>query len=221
MKLSKQVSLSNSSRTQTSTIPQPDQHSALLLVDLQNDFFPGGALAVPGADSLIPLINAYIKHFSRQGWAILATRDWHPANHSSFTEQQGPCPVHGVQGSRGAQFHSDLVLPPGMMVISKGTDPKKDARSGFDGTSLADRLEDLNVQTLYVLGLPTEHCVKHTVLDGCQRGLRVVLLTDATKGDNHQQDDSPNALQEMTDAGAYLANISDIGIPASFPLNTF
>jgi nicotinamidase/pyrazinamidase len=211
MKLSKQASPSDSSRTQTSNFPQPDQHSALLLVDLQNDFFPGGALAVPGAAALIPLINTYIKHFSRQGWAILATRDWHPANHSSFTEQQGPWPVHCVQGSRGAQFHSDLVLPPGMMVISKGTDPRKDASSGFDGTSLTDRLEDLNIQTLYVLGLPTEHCVKHTVLDGCQGGLRVILLTDATKGGHNSQ----NALQEMTDAGAYLANISDIEILAS------
>ena len=215
MKLSKQASPSDSSHTQTATIPQPDQHSALLLVDLQNDFFPGGALAIPGADILIPLINAYIKHFSRHGWTILATRDWHPANHSSFTEQQGHWPIHGVQGSRGAQFHSDLVLPPGMMVISKGTDPKKDSRSGFDGTSLADRLEDLNIHTLYVLGLSTEHFVKHTVLDGCQRGLHVVLLTDATKGDNHQKEDSPNALQEMTDAGASLANIGDVGIPAS------
>ncbi|MDH4193699.1 MAG: isochorismatase family protein [Nitrospirota bacterium] len=126
MKLSKQASSSDPQNTQTLTIPQPDEHSALLLVDLQNDFFPGGALAVPEADVLIPLINTYIKHFSRQGFAILATRDWHPANHTSFTEQQGPWPVHCVQGSRGAQFHSDLVMPPGMMVISKGTDPRKD-----------------------------------------------------------------------------------------------
>ncbi len=216
MKLSKQASPSDSSHTQTSAVPQPDQHSALLLVDLQNDYFPGGTLAVPGADRLIPLINAYIKHFSRQGWTILAIRDWHPANHSSFTEQHGPWPVHGVQGSRGAQFHSDLVLPPGMMVISKGTNPKKDARSGFDGTSLGDRLEDLNIQTVYVLGLPTEHCVKQTVLDGCQRGLRVVLLTDATKGGDPQQVDSMPVLQEMTEAGACLANSSDLRIPDSF-----
>jgi len=215
MKLSKQASSSDSPSSPSSTIPQPNQSSALLLVDLQNDFFPGGALAVPEANVLIPLINTYIKHFSRQGWAILATRDWHPANHTSFTEQQGPWPVHCVQGSRGAQFHSDLVMPPGMMVISKGTDPRKDARSGFDGTSLADRLEDLNVQTLFVLGLATQYCVQQTVLDGCQHGLRVVLLTDATRWINRTQDDSPKALQEMADAGAFLATISDIGIAAS------
>jgi len=215
MKLSKQAFPLDSSSTRTSTTPQPDQHAALLLVDLQNDFFPGGALAVPGADVLIPLINTYIKHFSRQGWAILATRDWHPANHASFTEQQGPWPVHCVQGSRGAQFHSDLVMPPGMMVISKGTDPKKDAKSGFDGSSLADRLEDLDVQTLFVLGLATDYCVKHTVLDGCTHGFRVVLLTDATKGVNRQPDDFQKALQEMTDAGAVLANIGDFGMAPS------
>jgi nicotinamidase/pyrazinamidase len=215
MKLSKQASPSDSPRAKTSTIPQPDQHSALLLVDLQNDFFPGGALAVPGADVLIPLINAYIKHFSRQGWAILATRDWHPANHTSFTEQQGPWPAHCVQGSRGAQFHSDLVMPPGMMVISKGTDPRKDVRSGFEGTSLADRLEDLNVQTLFVLGLATDNCVNHTVLDGCKQGFRVVLLTDATRWFHRKPDDSSKALQEMADAGAFLATIRDIGMAAS------
>jgi nicotinamidase/pyrazinamidase len=215
MKLSKQASPSDSPSSQSSTIPRPDQHSALLLIDLQNDFFPGGALAVPEADILITPINTYIKHFSRQGWPILATRDWHPANHTSFTEQQGPWPVHCVQGSRGAQFHSDLVMPPGMMVISKGTDPRKDARSGFDGTSLADRLKDLNVQTLFVLGLATDYCVKHTVIDGCTHSFCVVLLTDATRGVNRQPHDSSTAFQEMADAGAFLANFSDIGMAAS------
>ena len=215
MKLSKQAFPSDASKSHHLTIQQPDQHSALLLVDLQNDFFPGGALAVPGADVLIPLMNTYIKHFSRQGWSILATRDWHPANHTSFTEQQGAWPMHCVQGSRGAQFHSDLVMPPGMMVISKGTDAKKDARSGFDGTSLADRLEDLNVHTLFVLGLAADYCLKHTVLDGCKHGFRVVLLTDAAKWVNRKPDDSPKALKEMADAGAFLANIRDIGIAGS------
>ena len=214
MKLSKHPSPLDASCSQPSIIPQPDQHSALLLVDLQNDFFPGGALALPGADLLIPLINTYIKHFSRQGWAIFATRDWHPANHASFTDQQGSLPKHCVQGSRGAQFHSDLVMPPGMMVISKGTDPKKDARSGFDGTSLSDRLEDLNVQTVFVLGFSRNSCVKHTVLDGCQLGFQVVVLTDATREANSNPDNSSHPLQEMSGAGAFLANIGDIELSA-------
>ncbi|TFG66003.1 MAG: isochorismatase family protein, partial [Nitrospirales bacterium] len=168
MKLSKD---SESCPSPLSSIPQPDRQSALLLVDPQNDFFPGGAMGMPEGGNLIPVINAYIKHFSRQGWPILATRDWHSPNHCSFTEQGGPYPTHCVQGSRGAQFHSDLVMPPGMMVISKGTDPKKDARSGFEGSSLADRLEDLNVKTVFVLGPATQDCLKQTIVDACQLGL--------------------------------------------------
>jgi nicotinamidase/pyrazinamidase len=217
MKLSKQATPSVASSVQHSHIPQPDQRSALLLVDLQNDFFPGGALAIPGADLLIPLINAYIKHFSRQGWCILATIDWHPANHTSFREQQGPWPVHCVQGSRGAQFHSDLVMPPGMMVISKGTDSKKNAKSGFDGTSLAERLEDLNVQTLFVLGLATDDGIKHTILDACQLGFRVVLLTDATRWVSRSPTDSATVLEELAGAGAYLASRNEIKMAAASP----
>jgi nicotinamidase/pyrazinamidase len=148
MRLSKD---SDTGPSTPSSIPQPDRQSALLLVDPQNDFFPSGAMSNPEGDNLIPVINAYIKHFSRHGWPILATRDWHSSNHCSFIEQGGLYPPHCVQGSRGAQFHSDLVMPPGMMVISKGTDPKKDSRSGFEGSSLADRLEDLNVKTIFVL----------------------------------------------------------------------
>ena len=190
-----------------SSIPQPDRQSALLLVDPQNDFFPGGALGMPQGNNLIPVINDYIKHFSRQGWPILATRDWHPPNHCSFTEQGGPHPTHCVQGSRGAQFHSDLVMPPGMMVISKGTDPKKDSRSGFEGSSLADRLEDLDVKTVFILGPATQDCLKQTIVDACKLGLQVIILKDAigivTTTDN---------FQKISEAGALQATTSDLGI---------
>ena len=202
MKLSKDGSSGQSS------IPQPDGHSALLLIDSQNDFFPSGAMGIPEDTNLVSVINTYIKHFSRQGWPILATRDWHPPNHCSFTEQGGPYPTHCVQGSRGAQFHSELVMPPGMMVISKGTDPKKDATSGFEGSSLADRLEDLNVKTVFVLGPATQDCLKHTVLDGCQLGLQVVVLKDAIGNIRR----SANGLNEISQAGALQATASDFGI---------
>lgn len=202
MKLSKD---SASGQSTQSSIPQPDRHSALLLVDPQNDFFPGGAMGMPEGTNLVPIINAYIKHFSQQGWPIFATRDWHPPNHSSFTEQGGPWPTHCVQGSRGAQFHSDLVMPPGMMVISKGTDPKKDARSGFEGSSLADRLEDLNVKTVFILGPATQDCLKHTALDACHLGLQVVVLEDATGNIRH----SAESLQEIHKAGALKATTLD------------
>jgi len=203
MKLSRD---SESGHSTPASIPQPDRHSALLLVDPQNDFFPGGALGIPKDNNLIPAINAYIKHFSRQGWSILATRDWHPPNHCSFTEQSGPYPIHCVQGSRGAQFHSELVMPPGMMVISKGTDPKKDARSGFEGSSLGDRLEDLNVKTVFVLGPATQDCLKQTVLDACTIGLQVVVLGDAI-GTGHTADN----FKEISEAGALQATASDLG----------
>ena len=204
MRLTKDAASGQSS---PSSIPQPDRQSALLLVDPQNDFFPGGAMGVPEGKSLIPVINTYIKHFSRQGWPILATRDWHPPNHCSFTEQGGPHPTHCVQGSRGAQFHSDLVMPPGMMVISKGTDQKKDARSGFEGSSLADRLEDLNVKTIFILGPATQDCLKQTVVGARTLGLQVVILKDAI-GAWRVED----ILQEISQTGALQGTTSDLGI---------
>ena len=212
MKLAKRTS---ALQEKESGIPQPDRESALLLVDLQNDFFPGGALGVAGADSLLLTINAYIKHFSTQGLSIFATRDWHPPDHVSFKEQNGIWPPHCVQGSHGAQFHSQLVMPPGTMVISKGTNPKKDAYSGFDGTSLSDRLEDANIKTLFVLGLATDYCVKQTVLDARKLGFQVIVLEDAMKGVNLQPDDCSKALHEMSAAGAIHAKAQDLGLDSA------
>jgi nicotinamidase/pyrazinamidase len=199
--------LTKDSDSDQSSVPQPDRQSALLLIDPQNDFFPGGAMGMPEGNNLIPTINTYIKHFSRQGWPILATRDWHSPNHSSFTEQGGPYPTHCVQGSRGAQFHSDLVMPPGMMVISKGTDPKKDARSGFEGSSLADRLEDLNVKTIFVLGPAIQDCLTQTVLEACQLNLQVVVLKDAIGTVATE-----NTFKKISQTGALQASASDLGI---------
>lgn len=203
MKLSKDGSSSQS------TIPHPDQQSALLLLDPQNDFFPGGAMGMLEDNDSIPVINTYIKHFSRQGWTILATRDWHSSNHCSFTEQGGPHPIHCVQGSRGAQFHSELVMPPGMMIISKGTNPKKDSTSGFEGSSLADRLEDLNVKTVFILGPATQDCLKQTVVDAYQLGLQIIVLTDAIRTEC-----TADILNETSQVESLQATASEIGIIA-------
>ncbi len=201
------MKLSKDDSSGQTPIPQPDRQSALLLVDPQNDFFPGGALGIPEGNNLISTINSYIQHFSRNGWPILATRDWHPPNHCSFTEQGGPYPTHCVQGSRGAQFHSDLVMPPGMMVISKGTDVKKDARSGFEGSSLADRLEDLEVKTIFLLGPATQDCLTQTVQAACKLGLQVIILKDATgKGL------TVDHIKEISQAGIFQASTSDLAI---------
>lgn len=210
MKLSKAI---HSSRQ--ATVPQPDEKSALLVVHLQNDFFPGGALAVPDGSQVVPIVNEYIQYFISRGFAVVATRDWHPANHCSFKEQGGPWPPHAVQGSRGAQFHPDLKLPPGTLIVSGATDPRREAYSGFDGTSLENHLQDLMVQTLYVVGLATDYCVKQTVLDACRLGFRVVLLEDAICGLDVKPGDSQEALQEMQAVGALRARAGDLGIAVS------
>lgn len=209
MKLSK-----DSLSSQGLAIPQPGRHSALLLVDLQNDFFPGGALSIPEADGIIPPINGYIRHFSRNGWPILATRDWHPPNHCSFYDQQGSQPHHCVQGSRGAQFHSELVLPPGMMVISKGTHPKKDSSSCFEDSSLEERLEDLGTTTLFILGLGAPECLKKTVAEACRLKLTTVILTDAVKTGIQTPGHLMNEFQEMVKMGGVLCLASDLSIPS-------
>lgn len=196
-------------------IPTPGRHSALLLIDLQNDYFPGGALGISEADTLIPTINACIRHFSRNGWPILATRDWHPPTHCSFQEQQGPWLPHCIQGSRGAQFHSDLVMPPGMMVISKGTQPKKDSTSCFEESSLEERLEDLGTKTLWILGLGTAECLKKTLSAACRLKLTTIVFTDAVKTFSAHPTSETNLLQEIVQSGGRLAQIGDLDIPIS------
>ena len=193
----------------------PDHQSVLILVHVQNDFCPGGALPVTEGDTIIPLINRYISLFKSEGLPVIATRDWHPSNHCSFKEQGGMWPVHCVQGSRGAQFRADLHIPNGSLIISGATNPKKEAYSTFDGTSLNDHLEDMGAKTLFIVGLATDYCVKQTVLDGCKLGYRVVVLEDAVRGVNLQPDDSQKALQDMMAGGALKATASDLGIDPS------
>ncbi len=196
------------------TVPPPDRTSVLLLVHLQNDFCPGGALPVPEGDHVIPIANAWIRVFAGQGYGLVATRDWHPSNHCSFQEQGGPWPPHCVQGSLGAQLHPDLHMPPGTLIVSGATRPKQDASSGFDGTTLDERLEDLGTQALYVVGLATDYGVKHTVLEACRRGFRVVVLRDGVRGFDVESGDSDRALAAMQEAGAVVAHSSSLGVHA-------
>ncbi len=193
-------------------VPQPDAQSALLVTDIQNDFCPGGALAVPGGDAIIPLINEYIRFFQRQGGTVIASRDWHPAGHASFKEQGGPWPVHCVQGSWGGQFHPGLILPTGCLIISKATDPKREAYSAFEGTSLEERLRDRGIETLYITGIATDYCIKNTVLDARRLGFRIVVLEDAILGIDATPGDCQRAIQAMRAAGAVFAKASDLGL---------
>jgi nicotinamidase/pyrazinamidase len=183
---------------------------ALLIVDMQNDFLPGGALAVPSGDQVLPPLNGYLRLFADRRLPICATRDWHPANHCSFREQGGPWPRHCVADSPGASFAATLKLPANAIVISKGTDPRQEAYSGFQGTDLAERLRQANVRRVFVGGLATEYCVLATVKDALRAGFAVVLLTDAIRAIEAKPGDGARAEQEMVAAGVTLCRQENI-----------
>jgi nicotinamidase/pyrazinamidase len=190
---------------------------ALIIVDVQNDFCPGGALPVPDGDQVIPALNDYIKIFKKANARIFATRDWHPPNHKSFKAQGGPWSPHCVQNSEGAKFHPDLKLPRDTTVISKATDPLKEAYSGFDGTKLANTLKTQGATRVFVGGLATDYCVKNTVLDARKMGFETVLLLDAIRGINVEPDDVRKAIAEMIKNGAEQATLEDFPEPLEVP----
>ncbi len=189
---------------------------ALLIVDVQNDFCPGGALGVSGGDEIIPIINRYIDIFRARGAVVIASRDWHPPVTRHFREYGGIWPVHCVAGTSGAMFHDDMLLPEGCLVFSKGMDPEQDdysalaARNG-EGLLLADFLRKEGIGRIYISGLATDYCVRQTALEGLKQGLAVTVLSDAVRGVDLNPGDSRRALAEMKEAGARLASIDEIG----------
>ncbi|MFN3920433.1 MAG: nicotinamidase [Methylohalobius sp.] len=183
---------------------------ALILVDVQNDFLPGGALAVPNGDQVVPVLNEYIERFLAKNLPIFATRDWHPPDHCSFQPQGGPWPPHCIAGSLGAQFAPGLKLPENTQVISKATDPKREAYSGFDGTDLEQKLRQLGSRRLFVGGLATDYCVLNTVKDACRLGFEVFVLIDAVRAVNVSPGDEQKALDEMQRQGARFITFKDL-----------
>jgi nicotinamidase/pyrazinamidase len=180
---------------------------ALIIVDVQNDFCPGGALAVSGGDEVVPLLNRVIERFTEAGLPIFATRDWHPEKTSHFKTYGGVWPAHCVQGTRGAEFHADLKINDDVIVVSKGMMPDEDSYSGFQatdgsGTRLAELLRQKEIQRIFVGGLATDYCVKHTVLDGLTEGFEALLLADAIRAVNLNPHDGEIAMDEMLRAGA-------------------
>lgn len=179
--------------------------SALLLIDVQRDFCTGGALAVPGSEQVIEALNRYLEQAAISAVPVYASRDWHPPNAQHFAPFGGRWPVHCVRHTRGAEFHPSLALPPTIIAISKGTDPHAEGYSAFEGTTdegeplLAD-LRRRGVGHLYVGGLATDYCVKHSVLDALAAGLRVTVLADAIAGVD--SDSSAFALDQMAKRGA-------------------
>lgn len=185
------------------------KHTALVVVDMQKDFCPGGALPVAEGDKVVPALNKYIEKFQKAGAPIIFTRDWHPPDHSSFKAQGGPWPAHCVQNSDGANFHPDLVIPPRAEIVSKA-DKKDEAYSFFQGTDLAEKLKERGIRTLLVGGLATDYCVRETVLDGLKYGFQVYHLDDASRGVNVKPDDSELALREMVAKGAKRITIANL-----------
>jgi len=201
-----------------SSAPQPSPsasgRAALLIVDVQRDFCPGGALPAPGCLRIIAPLNAYLARARALRMPVYASRDWHPAVTTHFKAYGGPWPPHCVQGTEGAEFHPSLELPPDTIVVSKGDDPERPGYSAFegrtpDGRPLADDLRHRGIAHLYVAGLTTDYCVRQTVLDGLAAGLRVTVLTDAVAAIDARPGDGEQALAEMSAKGAALASGAD------------
>jgi nicotinamidase/pyrazinamidase len=182
---------------------QPKQ--ALIVVDVQNDFCPGGTLAVPHGDEVIKPLNQLIDEFLERGAPVYKTRDWHPPVNKHFLANGGSWPVHCVQNTEGAEFHPALRDDPRIQVISKGIG-NSDGYSAFDETDLATQLHNQNVEELVVGGLATDYCVKNTVLDALRHGFRVRALENAMRAVDLQPGDGDRAIDEMRDAGAEIVN---------------
>jgi nicotinamidase/pyrazinamidase len=179
----------------------PKKGDALIVVDIQNDFLPGGSLAVPGGDEVVPVLNRYIDLFDSAALPVFATRDWHPPNHCSFKSQGGPWPPHCIQGTPGAAFAPGLKLPDNAIIISSATNPEYEAYSGFEGTNLAAQLREHQVKRVWIGGLATEYCVLSTVRDAVAEGFTTLWLRDASRAINVSPGDDLAAEREMTALG--------------------
>jgi nicotinamidase/pyrazinamidase len=183
----------------------PGPGDALLVVDVQNDFLPGGALGIRGGDAVVAPANRMLAAWRKRGLPVFLSRDWHPDGHCSFAAQGGPWPVHCVAGTRGAEFAAALEIAPDDVVISKATRADKDAYSALDGTPLAEALRARGIGRLFIAGLATDYCVGATGRDARAAGLDVVVLTDAVCAVDVQPGDGQRALRELAALGCELS----------------
>jgi len=184
----------------------------LLIVDVQNDFLPGGALAVPDGDAVIPVLDGYGEKFDHRGLPVMASRDWHPPDHCSFQAQGGPWPAHCVAGTHGAELAATLALPRGSEIISKGERADRDAYSAFQETGLAGKLKAMHCTRLFIGGLATDYCVRATALDALAEGFEVVLLEDAIRAVELQPGDGARAIAEIAARGGRVARSSEVSV---------
>ncbi len=184
--------------------PELEAADALLIIDVQNDFCAGGSLAVPDGDAVVPVLNHWIAAARRTEVPIVVSRDWHPAGHVSFRERGGPWPPHCVQGTRGAEFHPALDLPPDAPIVSKGENPDRDNYSDFQQTDLAAKLRGQGVRRLWVGGLALDYCIRATILDAIREGFEVHLIRAATRAVDVNPGDGERALEQIRAAGASI-----------------
>jgi len=196
-----------------------DQEDALLVFDVQNDFCTGGSLAVPMGEAVVPDLNRWIAAAVAGGATVWASRDWHPADHVSFSEfpkyVDKSWPPHAVMDTPGAQLHDDLHLPENPRVINKGGDPQKEAYSAFQGTDLEAQLRKLGVQRLFICGLATDYCVKYTTSDALSHKFKVVIVEDAIRGVDNPPGSAAAAVTEMYSKGALIVNSEDLLMEAA------
>ena len=181
-------------------------NDCLMIVDLQNDFCPGGALAVKEGDRIVESINRIMKRFP----LVVSTQDWHPKDHCSFKDQGGPWPPHCVQGTKGAALYPKLKASGIHLKIRKGQFQDRDAYSGFEETNLDQELKNHKIHRVFMVGLATDYCVKHTSLDALHNGYKTVVLTDCVRAVNVDPHDGEQALEEIQKAGGVLATVSDL-----------
>lgn len=186
---------------------------ALLVVDIQIDFCPGGALGVREGDQIIPTVNKYVDLFLKKRLPVFVSRDWHPQDSKHFKDAGGPWPVHCVQNTKGAEFHPDFHVPDQAIVLSKGTDPELDGYSVFEARDSHNKpfmqlLEEMGVVELYIAGIATDYCVRMTSLDAFESGFVVHVLTDAIKGVD--QSDSTRTIAEITSQNGKLKTLSEV-----------
>lgn len=196
-------------RSEQTRIPEFQPGDALLIVDPQVDFCPGGSLPVPEGDRVMPVLNAWAEAAQQAGIPIFVSRDWHPPRTTHFKEQGGAWPVHCVMGTPGAAFHPDFRVPEQATIVSKGMGEQEDAYSAFQardehGTPLPELLRRRGVRHLYVMGLATDYCVKFSVVDATRQGFRVTVVPEGSRAVNLQPGDEERAYEEMRRAGAEL-----------------
>ena len=179
---------------------------ALLVIDFQNDFTSGGALAVPGGDEIAEPVRRLADHFD----LVVATRDWHPPDHASFETQGGPWPVHCVQDTHGAELHPAMVDVVPAAIVDVGRERDDEGYSGFEKSDLADILRARDVDAVYVCGLATDYCVRASAIDACKEGFDVTVVEDAIRPVEVEPGDGERALQDMREAGASVATSGEV-----------